>query len=110
MGKCAGMFSRIAFSFMSERGVEMRSSGKRLFPPLLPKTTIITNVDSPDECSVVLIVSDSMAMAAHYEDANVALVGHTYLIKGMLSNELSFIAYTCAGEPPSCSFGFIQQS
>ena len=27
MGKCAGMFSRIAFSFMSERGVEIRSSG-----------------------------------------------------------------------------------
>ncbi|KAK7853739.1 hypothetical protein CFP56_034802 [Quercus suber] len=79
----------------------------RLFPPLLPKTTIISDVDSPDECSDVLIVSDSMAVAAHYdEDANVALVGHTYLIKGMLSNELSFIAYTYAGEPPSCSFGF----
>nr|POE91993.1 hypothetical protein CFP56_32633 [Quercus suber] len=83
------------------------AKGKRLFPPLLPKTTIISDVDSPDECSDVLIVSDSMAVAAHYdEDANVALVGHTYLIKGMLSNELSFIAYTYAGEPPSCSFGF----
>ena len=30
----------------------------------------------------------------------------SYLIKGMLSNELSFLAYTYAGEPPSCSFGF----
>ena len=30
----------------------------------------------------------------------------SYLIKGMLSNELYFIAYTYAGELPSCAFGF----
>ena len=30
----------------------------------------------------------------------------SYLIKGMLSKELSFIAYTYAGELPSCAFGF----
>ncbi|KAE8683865.1 Detected protein of unknown function [Hibiscus syriacus] len=48
----------------------------------------------------------SMAIAAHNEDANVSLVGHNYLIKGKLSNGLSFIAYTYAGELPSCAFGF----
>ncbi|KAF3955383.1 hypothetical protein ACB098_01G147000 [Castanea mollissima] len=74
--------------------------------PFLPKNKLISNADCPDDCSDVLIVSDSMAMVAHNEDANVALVGHTYLIKGMLSNELSFIAYTYAGELPSCAFGF----
>ncbi|XP_062147133.1 uncharacterized protein LOC133854883 isoform X2 [Alnus glutinosa] len=74
--------------------------------PFLPKTTIISNADTPDDCSDVLIVSDSIAMAAHNEDGNVALLGHTYLIKAMLPNGLSFIAYTYAGELPSCAFGF----
>jgi hypothetical protein len=46
--------------------------------PFLPKTTIISNADTPDDCSDVLIVSDSIAMAAHNEDGNVALLGHTY--------------------------------
>ncbi|XP_030530354.2 uncharacterized protein LOC115740863 [Rhodamnia argentea] len=58
------------------------------------------------ECSDVLVVSKSMAAAGHNEDANVALVGHTYLIKGTLSNGLCFISYTYAGELPSCAFGF----
>ena len=35
--------------------------------------------DTPDDCSDVLVVSNSMAVAAHNEDANVALVGHTYV-------------------------------
>lgn len=30
-----------------------------------------------DDCSDILVVSDSMAVAVHNEDANVALVGHT---------------------------------
>jgi hypothetical protein len=30
----------------------------------------------------------------------------SYLIKGTLSNGLSFIAYTYAGELPTCAFGF----
>lgn len=34
-------------------------------------------VDCSDDCSDILVVSDSMAIAAHNEDANVALVGHT---------------------------------
>lgn len=29
------------------------------------------------DCSDVLVVGESMAVAAHNEDANVALVGHT---------------------------------
>lgn len=33
--------------------------------------------DTVDDCSDILVVSDSMAVAAHNEDANVALVGHT---------------------------------
>ena len=48
--------------------------------PFLPKTKLIANIDSPDDCSDVLIVSDSMAMAAHNEDADVALTGHTYVL------------------------------
>ncbi|XP_068308875.1 uncharacterized protein [Pyrus communis] len=74
--------------------------------PLLPKTMAMNqSIDTPDDCSDVLVVSDSMAVVAHNEDANVALVGHTYLIKGTLSNGISFIAYTYAGELPSCAFG-----
>jgi len=33
--------------------------------------------DSSNECSTVLVVGESMAIAAHNEDANVVLVGHT---------------------------------
>ncbi|KAL3844524.1 hypothetical protein ACJIZ3_001927 [Penstemon smallii] len=62
--------------------------------------------DVNDDCSDILVVSDSMAIAAHNEDANVALVGHTYLIKGILANGICFTAYTYAGELPSCAFGF----
>ncbi|KAL6174787.1 hypothetical protein ACLB2K_051433 [Fragaria x ananassa] len=57
--------------------------------------------EGSDDCSDVLVASDSMAIVAHNEDANVALVGHT----GTLRNGLSFIAYTNAGELPSCAFG-----
>lgn len=113
--------------------------------PFLPKTELATPIEDPsDDCSDVLVVSESMAIAAHNEDANFALVGHTYgsssiflssqvsknsaelrilldrdslgdilscpscsyLIKGTLSNGLSYIAYTYAGELPSGAFGF----
>lgn len=47
-----------------------------------------------------------MAVAAHNEDGNVALVGHTYIIRATLENGLHFTAYTVAGELPSCAFGF----
>ena len=33
--------------------------------------------DDDDDCSDVLVVNDSMAIAAHNEDANTALLGHT---------------------------------
>ncbi|KAK9143911.1 hypothetical protein Syun_013311 [Stephania yunnanensis] len=65
-----------------------------------------SGTETNDDCSDVLVVNDSMAVAAHNEDANVALVGHTYLIKATLSNGLTFAAYTYAGELPSCAFGF----
>ncbi|KAK8486765.1 hypothetical protein V6N11_000253 [Hibiscus sabdariffa] len=77
--------------------------------PFISKTAMNSNADTADDCSDILIVSDSMAIAAHNEDANVALVGHIYLIKGKLSSGLSFIAYTYAGELPSCAFGFNSQ-
>lgn len=48
--------------------------------PFLPKVATNANHDTPDDCSDVLVVSDSMAIAAHNEDANVALVGHTYAL------------------------------
>ena len=64
--------------------------------------------EEPDgDCSDVLIVSDSTAIAAHNEDGNVALLGHTYLVRATLPDGLSsFTAYTYAGELPSCAFGF----
>ena len=52
--------------------------------PFLPKAGLSSSPtvdDTLDDCSDVLGVSDTMAIAAHNEDANVALVGHTYGIK-----------------------------
>ena len=49
--------------------------------PFLPRTELnglSCTVEVSDDCSDVLVVSESMAVAAHNEDANVALVGHTY--------------------------------
>ncbi|KAL9329987.1 hypothetical protein ACSQ67_004990 [Phaseolus vulgaris] len=63
-------------------------------------------VDTSDDCSDVAVVGESMAVVAHNEDANVALVGHTYLIKGILPDGHFFVGYTYAGELPSCAFGF----
>ncbi|XP_024994069.1 uncharacterized protein LOC112527580 [Cynara cardunculus var. scolymus] len=74
--------------------------------PFIPKSEKVEDEETIDDCSDILVVSDSMAVAAHNEDANVALVGHTYLIKATLSNGLSYTAYTYAGELPSCAFGF----
>lgn len=74
--------------------------------PFIPQTVTKHEDYTIDDCSDILVVSTSMAIAAHNEDANVALVGHTYLIRGTLYNGLSFTAYTYAGELPSCAFGF----
>ncbi|GAB2231548.1 hypothetical protein Droror1_Dr00010556 [Drosera rotundifolia] len=75
--------------------------------PFIPKgRSQDTCHDIADDCSDVLVVSDSTAIAAHNEDGNVALVGHTYLVRAILSNGKSFVAYTYAGELPSCAFGF----
>ncbi|KAM3359417.1 putative protein isoform X2 [Capsicum galapagoense] len=75
--------------------------------PFIPKTeNYPKEEDINDDCSSILVVSNTMAVAAHNEDANVALVGHTYLVKVALSNGTTFTAYTYAGELPSCAFGF----
>ncbi|KAL9230976.1 hypothetical protein vseg_006257 [Gypsophila vaccaria] len=64
------------------------------------------DADAPDECCDVLVIRDAMAIAAHSEDANVSVVGHTYLIKANFKDGLSYTAYTYVGELPSCAFGF----
>ncbi|KAL3322098.1 hypothetical protein AABB24_039630 [Solanum stoloniferum] len=75
--------------------------------PFIPKTKEYPKEeDINDDCSDILVVSNSMAVAVHNEDANVALVGHTYLVKVTLYNGTTFTAYTYAGELPSCAFGF----
>ncbi|XP_021911556.1 uncharacterized protein LOC110825417 isoform X2 [Carica papaya] len=79
---------------------------KEILPFITKASRTKDTDDTSEDCSDVLVVSDSMAIAAHNEDANEALAGHTYLIRGILSNRLSFIAYTYAGELPSCAFGF----
>ncbi|XP_078174773.1 uncharacterized protein LOC144568341 isoform X1 [Carex rostrata] len=75
---------------------------------ILPFVTKVAPTKEPtdDDCSDVLIVKDAMAIAVHNEDANVELVGHTYLVRAVLPCGLSFTAYTYAGELPSCAFGF----
>ncbi|KAK9698502.1 hypothetical protein RND81_08G109300 [Saponaria officinalis] len=70
--------------------------------PFVPKkegVNILEDVDTPDECSDVLVVKDAMAIAAHNEDANVALIAN-------FEDGLSYTAYTYAGELPTCAFGF----
>lgn len=74
--------------------------------PLVPKAETKSSTDTTEDCSDILVVSPSIAVAAHNEDANIALVGHTYLIKATLPGGLDFTAYTYAGELPTCAFGF----
>lgn len=72
--------------------------------PFLP-TKAMGKVGSAEECSDVL-VCNSIALIAHNEDANVSVKDHVYLVHGIFSERASFIAYTYAGELPSCAFGF----
>ncbi|KAF7828186.1 hypothetical protein G2W53_019350 [Senna tora] len=74
---------------------------------LIPKGVQSSNAEPSEDCSDLLVLSESMAIAAHNEDANVGtIIGHTYLIKAILPNGQFFIAYTYPGELPSCAFGF----
>ncbi|KAK1663267.1 hypothetical protein QYE76_051426 [Lolium multiflorum] len=76
--------------------------------PFIPKREDQEPKEEPDDdCSDILMVSESTAIAAHNEDANVALVGHTYIVKATSPDGASsFTAYTYAGELPTCAFGF----
>ncbi|KAJ3701100.1 hypothetical protein LUZ61_004805 [Rhynchospora tenuis] len=74
--------------------------------PFATKEVLTKEPVVDDDCSDVLVLSDAMAIAVHNEDGNIALVGHTYLVKAVLPSGLSFTAYTYAGELPSCAFGF----
>jgi hypothetical protein len=48
--------------------------------PFIPKREDQGPEEEPDDdCSDILMVSESTAIAAHNEDANAALVGHTYV-------------------------------
>lgn len=44
--------------------------------PFLPKAEKDPLATISDDCSDVLVVNDSMAIVAHNEDANVALIDH----------------------------------
>ncbi|XP_044356072.1 uncharacterized protein [Triticum aestivum] len=75
--------------------------------PFIPKKDHERREEEDDDCSDILMVSESTAFAAHNEDANVALLGHTYVVKATSPDGASsFTAYTYAGELPTCAFGF----
>ncbi|KAF0917048.1 hypothetical protein E2562_016347 [Oryza meyeriana var. granulata] len=75
--------------------------------PFITKEDHDREAEADDDCSDVLLVNDSTAIAAHNEDANVALLGHTYVVKATSPDgSSSFTAYTYAGELPTCAFGF----
>lgn len=59
--------------------------------PFIPKIEENASLDDDgnDDCSDVLVVGESMAVAAHNEDANVALVGHTCV--SLLPKTLTFL-------------------
>ena len=44
--------------------------------PFITESEKPKDEDTIDDCSDILVVSDTIAVAAHNEDANVALVGH----------------------------------
>lgn len=44
--------------------------------PFLPKTKLSTSITTSDDCSDVLVINDTMAIAVHNEDANIALINH----------------------------------
>lgn len=52
---------------------------KEILPFITKASRTKDTDDTSEDCSDVLVVSDSMAIAAHNEDANEALAGHTYL-------------------------------
>ncbi|ERN09096.1 uncharacterized protein LOC18437235 isoform X2 [Amborella trichopoda] len=93
-----GMAHGSGVSFLS---ILMLNFRKEIIP-FLPKEV----KEEADDCSDVLLVDTSLAIAAHNEDANFSLIGHTYLVKVKMLSGLSFTAYTYAGELPSCAFGF----
>ncbi|OAE34761.1 hypothetical protein AXG93_2528s1270 [Marchantia polymorpha subsp. ruderalis] len=74
--------------------------------PFLPDVRVSNIVGAPDQCSDILICSDELAVMAHNEDGDASLRNHVYIVNATLENGVSFFAYTCAGELPSCCFGF----
>ena len=54
---------------------------KKEIRPFIPrKADHERREEADDDCSDILMVSESTAITAHNEDANVALLGHTYVV------------------------------
>ncbi|TKY60691.1 hypothetical protein E2542_SST17790 [Spatholobus suberectus] len=105
MGGCSGLrCSKLDHAKMLTKWILLIYFRKEILAIIPKEGAESANADTPNDCSDVLVVSESMAIAAHNEDANVALVGHTYLIKGILPDGLFFVGYIY--ELPSCAFGF----
>lgn len=56
-------------------------------------------------CLLIIMLIQMMKIVSDIDSFNVWLIC-SYLIKATLSNEMSFIGYTYAGELPSCAFGY----
>ncbi|KAG0567381.1 hypothetical protein KC19_7G131100 [Ceratodon purpureus] len=74
--------------------------------PFLPSLIQRQKVGEADQCSTILLNTESLAVIAHNEDADISLLNHAYLVHAEFEDSLSFVAYTYAGELPSCAFGF----
>lgn len=76
--------------------------------PFLPKAAMNSSAGGTSEdCSDVLVVSDSMAIAAHNDDANIAIVGHKYVLisfsmKSMMRNWLMKMIHKVSVYITSC--------
>ncbi|GBG92460.1 hypothetical protein CBR_g55541 [Chara braunii] len=58
-----------------------------------------------DDCSDVLICTQSMALIAHNEDGDAGTKNHTFLLMATTNSGLAFLAYAHAGELPTSAFG-----
>ena len=66
--------------------------------PFIPKKDHERREEPDDDCSDILMVSESTAFAAHNEDANVALLGHTYVLVALLVLRVRSIV-ACTADP-----------
>ncbi|KAL2636390.1 hypothetical protein R1flu_007869 [Riccia fluitans] len=72
----------------------------------LPDVKASQIVGEPSECSDILLCSEELAVMVHNEDGDVSLRDHVYFVHATLESGTTFFAFTCAGDLPSCCFGF----